>query len=108
MGKDRLTDHRLAESLFARAADGRSAPLETEFPERTFPTSGSVPNKWQGLDTIPLVALTRRTTLATANSTLAEELAARIGNAVAALSDCVEVNPEKRSGVPVLKGTRLT
>lgn len=46
--------------------------------------------------------------MATANSTLAEELAARIGNAVAALTDCVEINPQKRSGVPVLKGTRLT
>ena len=46
--------------------------------------------------------------MATANSALAEELTSRTANAVLLLKDCVEVNPQKRSGVPVLKGTRFT
>ncbi len=35
-------------------------------------------------------------------------LAERMRWAASALRDCVEVNPNKRGGIPVLKGTRFT
>lgn len=44
------------------------------------------------------------------NDTLTHEawLAERMLWATSVLRDCVEVDPQKRSGIPVLKGTRFT
>lgn len=46
--------------------------------------------------------------MATENSVLPDELLARTHNAILLLKDCVEVNPQKRGGAPVLKGTRFS
>jgi uncharacterized protein (DUF433 family) len=45
---------------------------------------------------------------AAASDTEAEWLAERTKHAILMIRDCVEVNPNKRGGVPVLKGTRFT
>jgi len=46
--------------------------------------------------------------MTTEASMVAEDLLTRTRNAVRLLTDCVEVNLQKRGGVPVLKGTRFT
>ena len=42
------------------------------------------------------------------NNVLADEVLARTRKSVLLLKDCIEVHPQKRGGVPVLRGTRFT
>lgn len=46
--------------------------------------------------------------MSTENNVLTEEMLARTRSAVLLLKDSIEVDPQKRGGVPVLRGTRFT